>query len=430
MKNHMLPKGTEILLQQKNKKYDLGEAERFIATSAVGADSSVVSFLNFLFPYAARIKASDIHFRDQENGCMVRIRHQNMELENVWLLSRLASQGIDTQIRAKCKIGSMDRESPQDGSFWILSEDEQLMIDVRVSIIPTKFGQNIACRILDQSNSGRTLDTVYMPDNVRSGILNILSSSQGMILISGPTGSGKTSTLYSFLNYLNRDDVHIMTAEDPVEYRMIGANQVNINRHYRSFDKVLRSFLRQDPDIILVGEIRDLETATTAVSAANTGHLLFSTIHANNAAATITRLVGMGVERYALADSLIAFLAQRLLNKLCPKCRIKKQLTQKEREMLPENSRHFEYFFQKNKEGCINCKYTGIQGRIPVIEFAINTTQVRSAILKNDHLGLLQALRVQETYRTLTESALQMSYEGLVDIDDAMSQDGDITDVA
>ena len=406
------------LLQRPNVKFDMGEVGKFVSTAG-SQDKGVVDFLNWVFPYAASQKASDIHFSDRENGCTVRFRQQNMKLATKWLLSRTAAQVARTKILNKCRLNPTDTENTQDGSFFFIDNEREEMIDVRVGLTPTKFGCNIVCRILDQSNSGRSLDTVDMPSDVREELMRILAQEQGMMIVSGPTGSGKTSTLYSCLNYLNTPDKHIITAEDPVEYRLPGANQVNVNSHFRPFHKVLREFLRQDPDIILVGEIRDKETAETAVTAANTGHLLLSTIHANDALATVIRLINLGVERFALADALSAFFAQRLLNQLCEHCRVAKRLTAEEKQVLKTRFPTETYFIKG--DGCNKCNGTGCAGRIPVMEFAVKTEEVRQAILQGDFERLEQAMLAQPQYKTLVEAGLQMSEKGLIDFNEAMA---------
>ncbi|MBQ9182385.1 MAG: Flp pilus assembly complex ATPase component TadA [Neisseriaceae bacterium] len=405
------------LLQENGVKFDFagGRKGKFISTGAT--DRPITDFLNFVFLYAANIKASDVHFSDVENGCAVRLRHRNMKLKRHWLFTRDAAENIRRKICAMCNVAVTDSESIQQGSFFVLDEVAQKMIDIRVDMIPTKFGFNIVCRILDQSNSGRDLDTVYMPPDVRDAVLETLNKPQGMVIVSGPTGSGKTSTLYSFLNYLNTDDRHIITAEDPVEYRLPGANQVNIHRNFRTFGEVLRSFLRQDPDIILVGEIRDTETAETAATAANTGHLLLSTIHANDALSTVIRLTQLGVERFALADALTTFFAQRLLNRLCGHC--KKECRLPETEQGKTRFVADKYFVKG--DGCEKCQHTGLSGRIPVMEFAVNTKEVRQAILTHDFALLEQAMLAQPQYKTLIEAGLLMSEQGLVDMQEALS---------
>lgn len=414
------PSTIGLLLQDSGKTYDLGVAERFIATSGRdGGDKPVVDFLNWVFPYAASIKASDIHFRDQENGCQVRLRDRQMKLSDQWLFSRFAAQTIDEKIRAKCNISSSDRESPQDGSFWLLSEDGSTMVDVRVSILPTRYGQSIVCRILNQENAGFGLDAVYMPDYIRPVLEQVLAAEQGMIVVSGPTGSGKSFTLNACLNHINTPEKNLCTAEDPVKYPIKGANQVSIHPVHRPFARVVRGFMRHDPDVILVGEVRDTETANAAVTAANTGHLLLTTTHANDAAMTLERLAGLGVERYALADAVLAFFAQRLLNKLCPHCRIEKDWqSENDYRILPTRF-PAERYFVKKPQGCEYCNGEGYVSRIPVMEFALNSVAVRQALLDNDSLALETALQSQPTYRTLNEAALEMSALGLVDFDDA-----------
>lgn len=412
------PSSIGLLLQDNGKTYDLGVAERFIATSGRdGGDKPVVDFLNWVFPYAASLRVSDVHFRDQENGCQVRLRDRQMKLSDQWLFSRFAAQTIDEKIRAKCNISSSDRESPQDGSFWLLSEDGSTMVDVRVSILPTRYGQSIVCRILNQENAGFGLEAVYMPDYIRSVLEQVLIAEQGMIIVSGPTGSGKSFTLNACLNHINTPDKNLCTAEDPVEYPVKGANQVSIHPVYRPFARVVRGFMRHDPDVILVGEVRDTETANAAVTAANTGHLVLTTAHANDAAMTLDRLVGLGVERYALADAVLAFFAQRLLNKLCPDCRMEKQRLP-EHGHLPTRFPSDKYFF-KNPQGCEKCRSEGYISRIPVMEFALNSAAVRQALLENDSYALEAALKEQPSYRTLNEAALEMSALGLVDFDEA-----------
>ena len=420
----LLPNECHTLLQVAGGS--LGKKAGLFYGNADG-EHSVAHFLNWVFAYAAQNKFSDIHFSDRETGCLVRLRGQDMLLKDGWLFKNQAAKVVNTLIRAKSNITAMDKESPQDGSFWLDYNGQGqmidgvnyggLVIDVRVNILPTKFGQNIACRILDQSNSGRSLDTVYMPDDVRKTVMQVLDKEQGMVIVSGPTGSGKTSTLYSFLNHLNTPDKHIMTAEDPVEYRLPGADQVNINAHYRSFGKTVRAFLRQDPDIILVGEIRDSETANTAITVANTGHLLLSTIHANDAAATVIRLLGLEVERVALAAALLAFFAQRLLNQLCKHCCVQSRLPE-----TAKNKTRFvaDTYFVKGK-GCEHCNGKGVSGRIPVLEFVVNNEEVRQAILTGDLKILEKAMRSQSQYKTLIEAGLEMSKQGLVDMHDALA---------
>ena len=411
-----LPDSFKSLLQDEGKCFDVGDHGRFLHSHA--GDESAVGFLNWLFPYAKSIKASDVHLSWRESGCVVRIRHEDMKMSNQWLFTRQAGQLLNDKIRAKCRLPIHDIESSQDSSFWILDEDQQSMIDIRVSIVPTTFGANIVCRLGNQA-ANLPLEKIYMPDYVREKYLQVINSHQGMVIVSGPTGSGKSATLAASLNYRNTPDTNIMTVEDPVENRIPGANQVSIN-YYRTFAKVLRSFLRQDPDIIMVGEIRDEETAAIATTAANTGHLVLSSVHANDAPSTLLRLTSLNAEAYALAEALLCFFSQRLLRKLCSNCALPVMLTDVEQLKLPTRNPQAVYY-QINPDGCEMCKRQGHVGRIPVIELALNTPEVREAILTQNMQSIRSALFKQPSYRTLSEAALEMSALMFVDYQDALS---------
>ena len=418
----------EPLYQRGDKLFDLGELDKFINTDR--GDEEVVKFLNWVFPYAAHVKASDIHLANTERGCAVRLRGQGTELQQEFLLSRDAGMEIDRKIRARCRLNINDREKPLDGSFFFQAEvggQAPRLIDVRVSIMPTKMGQSIVLRILDSSNAGKQLNDILMTDSMREVLLRLLESPEGMLLVCGPTGSGKTTTLYACLNHLNLPSRHIVTAEDPVEYRLPGANQVEVNFH-RPFPRVLRSFLRQDPDIILVGEIRDDETASVAVNAANTGHLLLSTLHANSAAVAITRLVGLGVERYTMAEALRGFFSQRLARRLCT-CALPYTPTEEELRRVVEHEFPIEHmgtsrFHVVNHDGCELCQGgstgRGYAGRVPVFEFAENTPDVARAIITNDPELMASALSAQPQYETLTQAALGLSANGRLDFHEAL----------
>lgn len=410
------------LYQSPDVKFDLDETDKFV--NATRGDEVVVNFLNWIFPYATSIKASDVHLSDGERGCTVRIRAQNTDLHPEFILSRIASQEIARRIRARCKMNVTDHERTQDGSFFFRTyiNDDERLIDVRVSIIPTKFGQSIVMRVLDSKNAGANLNDIPMTKEVRETALRILESKEGMILCCGPTGSGKTTTLYSFLNHLNSTNRHIVTVEDPVEYRIPGANQVSVN-NYRSFQSILRSFMRHDPDVILVGEIRDDETAAVAINAANTGHLLLSTLHANSAAITIPRLIGLGLDRFTIAGALRGFFSQRLAKQLC-QCATPYTLSDEESAFIHSHGVPSLPFVVRNPEGCALCRDSkagpGYVGRIPVFEFAENTPEVTKAILNGTDPAALQSeLNKQYQYQTLTQSALNLASNGLIDFHDA-----------
>lgn len=390
--------------------------ERFISTSR--NDKEITVFLNQVFEQAAEEGASDIHIADDEYGAKIRFRTNGI-LRTLYRITREASLQIDGKIRARCQMSQSDRDTPFDGSFWFSLGDR--LLDLRVSIMPTRLGQSIVCRLLDQSNASRTLGEIDMPDLVRRNLEKSLTSPEGLVLVTGPTGSGKTSTLYACLNTVNTPEIHIVTAEDPVEYRLVGANQVNVHAS-RTFAKILRSFLRQDFDIGLVGEIRDSETAVTAFQAANTGHLMLSTLHANDTVSSISRLVDLGVDTHTIAAATQCVIAQRLTNRLCPHCSTPRELDDGDRDML--GKMHFRIdegmtFWCRNRQGCDLCR-EGEKGRIAVFEMLMFTRELKDAIVERDPRRIKEAAMHQPQFNTITQAALHLCTQAMVDFDRAI----------
>jgi type II secretory ATPase GspE/PulE/Tfp pilus assembly ATPase PilB-like protein len=393
--------------------------DEFISTDR--GDAEVVFFLNHLFPKALQEGASDIHFVHHMHGFRVRFRINGV-LEDRYYLNSEAARDVDLKIRSRCMLAISEREAPLDGSFFMMVMGRRL--DVRVSILPNALGQSIVCRLLDQANAGRTLDSIWMPDEARQVLLEALQFEEGLILNVGPTGSGKTSTLYACLNYLNRPGIHICTAEDPVEYTLPGANQVSVKAPERTFAKILRAFLRQDFDIGLVGEIRDSETANIALSAANTGHLMLSTLHTKNTLATMTRLADLGVKHYEMADCMRLIVAQRLLKKLCPHCSQPHFITDAEHESLQrEEGSHLinrdQQFYVAHPQGCEHCE-NGYVGRVPVMEMLAGTRDMKAAIEAADRRAMLECAYAQPQYQPLICGGTAMSAAREVDFHAAL----------
>lgn len=393
--------------------------DEFISTDR--GDTEVVFFLNHLFPLAIREGASDIHFVHHMRGFRVRFRI-NGKLEDRYYLNSEAARDVDLKIRSRCMMATSERAEALDGSFFMLIEDRR--VDVRVSILPNALGQSIVCRLLDSANAGRTLDSIWMSDAVRQTLLTALEYEEGLILTVGPTGSGKTSTLYACLNHLNHPGIHICTAEDPVEYSLPGANQVSVKVPERTFAKILRSFLRQDFDVGLVGEIRDPETANIALSAANTGHLMLSTLHTKSTLATVTRLADLGVKHYEMADTVRLIVAQRLLKKLCPRCSVPHTMSESEQTALEkEEGAHLvdmrQQFYVAHPEGCEECDH-GYTGRIPVMEMLAGTREMKAAIESGNRAAMVEAAYAQPQYQPLIVAGLAMSATGLVDFHAAL----------
>ncbi|WP_420213496.1 GspE/PulE family protein (plasmid) [Burkholderia aenigmatica] len=399
-------------------------------------DEALISLLNHVIDEAVHMGASDIHFQDGARYTTIRYR-LNGTLRDAYFLHREVGQEIDEKMRARCRFDPTERLAPLDGKFWFDLGDR--MLEVRVNVLQTKHGQSIVCRLLDQANAGRSIEQVHMRDDVREVFVWALARSEGLALVSGPTGSGKTSTLYAGLNHLNHRERHIVTAEDPIEYDLPGTTQVQIEAPQRSYAKVMRAFLRQDFDAGLIGEIRDPETAAITVEASNTGHMMVSTIHTNSAPSVFTRMLNLGVEPYALGSAIVAVLSQRLLQRLC-ECRSLYQPNEHERHVLAERRYPADRpFYRANREGCSKCcpkeleahplevrralahrLGVGFRGRIPAIAILRGSNALRAAVQRADHPAIMAACLEQPQYRSLPMTALDMCTEGLVDFHEAI----------
>lgn len=373
-------------------------------------EEGVVNLLNDLFDKAARIGASDIHIEDDDDGTVIRLRIGG-DLHYIQRVDRQTSLIMDAKIRSVCKMSLQERMAAQDGRMFL--EVDGRMVDVRVSLLPSRTGQSIVCRLLDQKNAARRLDDILMTTGVRRAIDAALCEPDGLILMTGPTGSGKTSTLYAMLNEINAPERKIITIEDPVEYRLSRAVQVNVN-HKLSFAKALRSVLRQDPDVVLVGEMRDPETAHIGVEAAMTGHLVLSTLHANDGATTITRMVDLGVDPFTLGAVLRCVISQRLAKRLCPHCRRQEDLRSSDRSWLSIFAPQYQDAEFYVSEGCRECANTGVSGRIPVMELVVADQGVRAATIRNNRAEISAAARNQEQYESLVEAGLRWATMGQI----------------
>lgn len=397
------------------------EPNEFISTSA--SDGLAVRYLNELFRLAARQRYSDIHFEDVADGCLVRARH-NGEMIILDKANHSFSREFDSKIRMKCKLATMERMLALDGKFRFSVDGRD--VDVRVSILPLAQGQSIVCRLLDQQANLINLDEIEMPTDIRSAIQHIIEQPQGLFLVTGPTGSGKTTTLYGILQQLNTADVKIITIEDPVEYRLPGICQSQANSKL-TFAGALKSMLRQDPDIILVGEIRDSETARIATQAALTGHIVLSTLHTNTALVTLNRMLDLDVDPHSLSAAMGGFMAQRLVRKLCQHCRRPTAMNDYSRLQLihhgirPEEIAPDTVLYEPG--GCEHCK-NGWTGRLPVFELVTSTPDVRLAVEQGDLKALERAALLQTQYRTLGHHAMQYALEGKTSLLEALAITG------
>lgn len=395
----------------------------FISTS--NKDAPVAKFLNELFREAARRGASDVHFDDCADDCVIRLRLRG-ELHEYARVSLETSMEIDKKIRSKCGFSLVEKQAPMDGKFTMDVDGSE--VEHRVSILPLDRGQSIVCRLLDSNANLTPLSEMVMPDDIRAALLRMVAQPQGLILVTGPTGSGKTTTLYGMLLHLVTPQVKIITIEDPVEYRIPGLTQAQVNQQL-TFAKGLKAILRQDPDAALVGEIRDKETANIAAQASLTGHIVLSTLHTNSAVITLPRMLDLEVDPNVLAASMGGFMAQRLVRRLCPHCRIPVPMTHEVASIIthkgvPEEAlANVTHTYTHDHHGCEHCK-AGWSGRTAIFELILPSPEVRLAIEEANTKAFASAARLQPQYRTLEHDAMLQVLNGVTSVGEALAVTG------
>jgi MSHA biogenesis protein MshE len=382
-------------------------------------EAPIVKLLQSVFDDAAQVRASDIHIEPQEARLQIRFR-----IDGVLHLQTEADIKVATPLALRLKLMAdldiSEKRLPQDGRFAVKVRNQR--IDVRISTMPTQYGESVVMRLLNQASTTLRLDAIGMPPELVERFRAIVQRPNGLVLVTGPTGSGKTTTLYSALSELNSVEKKLITVEDPVEYRLPGINQVQVNDKIDlSFARVLRSALRQDPDIVLVGEMRDQETAQIGLRAAMTGHLVLSTLHTNDAASTPLRLMDMGVPRYMVGGSLQAVLAQRLVRVICESCSTEYHATPVEQAWLrQELDGHVETTRYFHGRGCSHCNGTGYRGRTGVYELLEMTRKVIDAANHHDPSHFLKAAHEEMEGNTLRRHAVQLVVQGRTTIAEAM----------
>ena len=396
---------------------DSAEAEEVVDTEEVD-DAPVVRFVKKMLLTAVRMEASDLHFEPYEKIFRVRFRVDGL-LQTMASPPVVQAQKIISRLKILASLDISERRRPQDGRIKMkLSRNRA--VDFRVSSLPTLWGEKVVLRILDASNARRGIDALGYEDDQKALYLKALDQPQGMILVTGPTGSGKTVSLYTGLHILNTPERNISTAEDPVEMNFEGINQVSINsRQGLEFSDALRAFLRQDPDVIMLGEIRDLETANIAVKAAQTGHLVLSTLHTNSAAETLTRLLNMGVASFNLASSVSLIIAQRLARMLCLHCREQRTVPVDalvQQGMTPEQAASAE-IYSPSPQGCDKCSQ-GYKGRVGLYEVVRVTPGLQKLIMEEANAIELAQLARQEGFRSLRQSGLLKVLSGATSLEE------------
>ena len=381
-------------------------------------DAPVIKLVHLIIQEAVTMRASDIHIEPFAERVRIRYRIDGVLMERDSAPRRLLG-AIVSRLKIMGSIDIAEKRRPQDGRIKILVAGKD--IDLRVSILPTTHGQSVVMRILDRENIKVGLQDLGFADDDFARFKSLVKRPNGILLVTGPTGSGKTTTLYAALNELNRPDVKIITAEDPVEYYLPGVNQCEVKaRIGMTFARIIRAMLRQNPNILLVGEIRDLETAETAIQASLTGHLVFSTLHTNDAPSAITRLVDIGIQPFLVASSVLAIMAQRLVRKVCPKCKVRYEPPAHILAGLglrPEIAKKAN--FMKGK-GCNYCNKKGFRGRMGIFELMALTTQVREMAFKGESTQNIRRMARKQGMRTLFEDGIIKAIKGMTTLDEVL----------
>ncbi len=389
---------------------DMREEDRDLIMSAVEetgdllddtSDAPIIKLVNLILSQAVKARASDIHIEPYQNRIKIRYRVDGILYDMLSPPKHIQSTLI-SRIKIMAKLNIAEKRLPQDGRIEIRIGDRD--VDIRVSTIPIAFGERVVLRLLDKTNVLLKLSDLGMPEKGLKVFNQLIKSAHGIILVTGPTGSGKTTTLYAALSIINNSDINIITIEDPIEYQIEGIGQIQVNPKIDlTFANGLRSIVRQDPDVILVGEIRDLETAEIAIQAALTGHLVFSTLHTNDSASAVTRLIDMGIEPFLVTSSVIGILAQRLVRNICNKCKNVYTPDEESRQNIGITPEMYEGKKIYRGKGCQGCLNTGYRGRTGIFELMILNDSIKNLILKTSDSSSIKHKAVEHEMITLRQ---------------------------
>jgi type IV pilus assembly protein PilB len=385
------------------------------------SDAPLVRLVNSIIMQAATEGASDIHFEPQEDALLVRVRVDGVLTEAQSIPKRMAN-GVTTRLKVLAKLDIAERRKPQDGRISLNARAVGRLLDIRVAVLPTVEGEQVVMRLIDKSRKTPTLESLGLSESMRDKLSEIIRRPTGALLVTGPTGSGKSTTLYAGLAEINRPEINIITVEDPVEYRLHGINQVQINvKADMTFAAALRSILRSDPDVIMVGEIRDPETAKMAIESALTGHFVLSTLHTNDAPGALTRLTEMGVEPFLVGSAVSAVLAQRLARKLCSNCCEMYTPTSEElmaARISPDMIAAREGMVLYRKVGCPRCNRTGYKGRVGIFQLLIMNDEIESLAAQNAHRDEIERAASGAGMRSLWDDGITKAAAGLTSLEE------------
>jgi general secretion pathway protein E len=385
----------------------------------LASEAPIIRLVSLIIGHALQARASDIHIEPFENRLIVRYRVDGV-MHEVESPPRRFSAAVISRIKIMASLDIAERRLPQDGRIKLRLQGKE--IDLRVSTVPTMHGESVVMRILDKSGTSLDFETLGFDPAVLERFLQVLMQPHGIVLVTGPTGSGKTTTLYTALDKLNKPDIKILTVEDPVEYQMEGINQIQVKPQIGlTFANALRSIVRQDPDVIMIGEIRDLETAQIAVQSALTGHMVLSTLHTNDAASTINRLLDMGMDDYLLTSTVNGILAQRLVRTLCRHCRqVYPALPEVVEEMQLRRFTSDDPVTLYRPVGCEECGGTGYSGRVSIVELLAMTDTIRSMIMRHVTSGEVRQQAIADGMQTMYENGLSKAVAGVTTIEEVL----------
>ncbi len=410
----------ESFASQLDEEYD--QTSDFDLSSTFddeGGDATVGKLLQSIFEDAVQMRASDVHIEPDENQLRIRQRVDGVLQENILKENRIAAAMV-LRLKLMAGLDISEKRLPQDGRFNLKIKGHD--IDVRMSTMPVQYGESVVMRLLDQSAGLLSFNETGMPDDIMARMRHQITRPHGMVLVTGPTGSGKTTTLYAALSELNQSSKKIITAEDPVEYRLPRINQVQINSKINlTFSSVLRTALRQDPDIIMVGEMRDHETVEIGLRGALTGHLVLSTLHTNDAITSALRLIDMGAAGFLVGSALRAIIAQRLVRRVCSSCAQPYQPDQQEHFWLTNlvgSKVDHEHF--KHGKGCQSCQYTGYKGRIGVFELLEMNEKMMAALKRNDSEEFTEQAKANPSFKPLALAAYDYAKQGITSVEEVL----------
>ena len=412
--------GARAVLEEEAAAFEEEEVDDLEAEDGI-SDAPLVRLVNSIIFQAAEDGASDVHFEPQEDSLAVRLRIDGV-LHEVQRIPKRMAAGVTTRLKVLAKLDIAERRKPQDGRISLNAAAAGRMLDIRVATLPTVEGESVVMRLLDKSKRPPTLEELGLSDEMRKTLEEVVSRPTGALLVTGPTGSGKSTTLYAALSEINNPEINIITVEDPVEYRLGGVNQVQINqRAGLTFAAALRSILRSDPDVVMVGEIRDPETAKISIEAALTGHFVLSTLHTNDAPGALTRLNEMGVEPFLTGSAVTGVLAQRLARKLCTHCC--EMYTPSVEELIkarvsPDVAAQADGMVFYRKKGCPRCNQTGYKGRIGVFQLLAMSETLETLAASKASREELERAAMEEGMRTLWDDGIAKVAAGLTSIEE------------